>query len=177
ASHMLPATEVTKVTEMAEALAPEAADGAEAANAVATPFAAEPKLAGHKLTPEPKQAAKAVQTVQTVQAEGTQATDAQAQTGALKPTTGYTVQIASVSQRRTLDSLLQDLTAMDKVRVAKNKRYWVVLVGEYDSASSAQKAAAQLVKDYRIDKPWVRKWSELAEYQLQEALAHREISE
>ncbi|MGL4835832.1 MAG: AAA family ATPase [Shewanella sp.] len=120
-------------------------------------------VAADKVAPEPNQT--------------TPASQSQEKATGLKPATGYTVQIASVSQRRTLDSLLQSLTGVENVRLAKHKRYWVVLVGQYDTASGAQKAAAQLVKDYRIDKPWVRKWSELGGYQLQEALPHREISE
>ncbi|MCL1090395.1 AAA family ATPase [Shewanella profunda] len=94
-----------------------------------------------------------------------------------KPTKGYTIQLASVSQLRSLRSTLKMIEGVEGVRVAKYKQRWVVFVGHYTNHQSAQNAATQLAKQYRLDQPWVRKWSELREYQLQESLPNREISE
>lgn len=94
-----------------------------------------------------------------------------------KPTKGYTIQLASVSQLRSLRSTLKMIEGVEGVRVAKYKQRWVVFVGHYSNHQSAQSAAAQLAKQYRLEQPWVRKWAELREYQLQESLPNREISE
>ncbi|HAY92518.1 MULTISPECIES: AAA family ATPase [unclassified Shewanella] len=94
-----------------------------------------------------------------------------------KPLKGYTVQIASVAQLETLRSTLKSLENVEGVRVAKYKQRWVVLVGHYSSSKLASNAAAQLVKEYRFEQPWVRKWADLKDYQVEESLSNREISE
>ena len=94
-----------------------------------------------------------------------------------KPLKGYTIQIASVAQLETLRATLQGIENVDGVRIAKYKQRWVVLVGNYSSSKLASNMAAQLVKKYRLDQPWVRKWADLKDYRLQESLPSREISE
>lgn len=94
-----------------------------------------------------------------------------------KPVKGYTIQIATVSQLETLRSMLKRVEGVEGIRVAQYKRRWVVLVGHYSSSQLAQDAAAQLVKLYRLDQPWIRKWADLKEYRLEESLPNREISE
>lgn len=90
---------------------------------------------------------------------------------------GYTIQIASVAQLDTLRATLKSIEHLEGVRVAQHKQRWVVLVGNYGSSKSASNAAAQLVKEYRFEQPWVRKWADLKDYQLEESLPNREISE
>lgn len=94
-----------------------------------------------------------------------------------KPLKGYTIQIASVAQLDTLRSTLKSIEHVEGVRVARHKQRWVVLVGNYSNSKSASNAAAQLVKEYHLDQPWVRKWADLKDYQLEESLPNREISE
>lgn len=95
----------------------------------------------------------------------------------VRPTAGYAIQIATVSQRDTVESLLKKLHAVPDVRVAKYKQFWVVLVGQFSDKQSAQNAAAELVKQYRLSQPMIKKWAELGGYQLQDALPSGEISE
>lgn len=90
---------------------------------------------------------------------------------------GYTIQIATVSQRDTVESLLKKLHSVPDIRVAKYKQFWVVLVGQFSDSQSAQQAAAELVKQYRLSQPMIKKWAELGGYQLQDALPSGEISE
>ncbi|AUD58717.1 AAA family ATPase [Shewanella sp. Pdp11] len=94
-----------------------------------------------------------------------------------KPLKGYTIQIASVAQLDTLRSTLKSIEHVEGVRVARHKQRWVVLVGNYSNSKSASNAAAQVVKEYHLDQPWVRKWADLKDYQLEESLPNREISE
>ncbi|MBW0296399.1 AAA family ATPase [Shewanella xiamenensis] len=94
-----------------------------------------------------------------------------------RPTSGYTIQIATVSQRDTVESLLKKLHSVPDIRVAKYKQFWVVLVGQFSDSQSAQQAAAELVKQYRLSQPMIKKWAELGGYQLQDALPSGEISE
>ncbi|MFB2735537.1 AAA family ATPase [Shewanella mangrovisoli] len=95
----------------------------------------------------------------------------------LRPKTGYAIQIATVSQRDTVQSLLKKLHNVPEVRVAKYKQFWVVLVGQFNDSQSAQQAAAELVKEYHLSQPLIKKWAELGGYQLQETRSSGEISE
>ncbi len=95
----------------------------------------------------------------------------------LRPKTGYAIQIATVSQRDTVQSLLKKLHNVPEVRVAKYKQFWVVLVGQFNDSQSAQQAAAELVKEYHLSQPLIKKWVELGGYQLQETRSSGEISE
>jgi len=95
----------------------------------------------------------------------------------VKPTQGYTIQIASVERLDSLRAALAQVEGAQDISVAKHKRRWVVLVGHFDSSKLAHETAAMLVKQYRIDSPWVRKWRELKDYQLQDKLPSDEISE
>lgn len=95
----------------------------------------------------------------------------------VKPTQGYTIQIASVERLDSLRAALVQVEGAQDISVAKHKRRWVVLVGHFDSSKLAHETAAMLVKQYRIDSPWVRKWRELKDYQLQDKLPSDEISE
>lgn len=96
---------------------------------------------------------------------------------ATKPAQGYTVQLASVSTIQSLAATLADLSGVDDIRIARYKRRWVVLAGEYPNATTANAAAKKLMQDYHLGQPWVRQWTELDQYQLQENMPSREISE
>lgn len=95
---------------------------------------------------------------------------------ATKPTQGYTVQLASVSTIQSLAATLADLRGVDDIRIARYKRRWVVLAGEFPNATTANAAAKKLMQDYHLGQPWVRQWTELGQYQLQENMPSREIS-
>ncbi|MEJ6521257.1 AAA family ATPase [Shewanella bicestrii] len=95
----------------------------------------------------------------------------------VRPKTGYAIQIATVSQRETVQSLLKKLHNVPEVRVAKYKQFWVVLVGQFNDSQSAQQAATELVKEYNLSQPLIKKWAELGGYQLQETRSSGEISE
>lgn len=95
----------------------------------------------------------------------------------IRPTSGYAIQIATVSQRKTAESLLKNLQAVPDVRLATYKQFWVVLVGQFSDSRSAKDAAAELVKQYHLSQPMVKKWTELGGYQLQDTLPSGEISE
>jgi len=94
-----------------------------------------------------------------------------------KPTKGYTIQVATISHLDSLHKTLKMLEGAEDVRVAKYKHLWVVLAGNYSDSKLAHEAAAKLTKQYRLDSLWVRKWTELGAYQLQETHPNREISE
>ncbi|PIW62296.1 AAA family ATPase [Shewanella sp. CG12_big_fil_rev_8_21_14_0_65_47_15] len=94
-----------------------------------------------------------------------------------KPTKGYTIQVATISQLDSLYQTLKMLEGAEDVRVAKYKHLWVVLAGNYSDSKLAHEAAAKLTKQYHLDSLWVRKWAELGGYQLQETYPNREISE
>ncbi|WP_037459529.1 AAA family ATPase [Shewanella sp. HN-41] len=94
-----------------------------------------------------------------------------------KPTKGYTIQVATISQLDSLHQTLKMIEGVEDVRVAKYKHLWVVLAGNYSDSKLAHEAATKLTKQYHLDSLWVRKWSELGGYQLQETHPNREISE
>ncbi len=73
-----------------------------------------------------------------------------------RPKTGYAIQIATVSQRETVQSLLKKLHNVPEVRVAKYKQFWVVLVWQFNDSQSAQQAAAELVKEYHLSQPLIK---------------------
>uniref|UniRef100_Q0I051 Sporulation domain protein n=1 Tax=Shewanella sp. (strain MR-7) TaxID=60481 RepID=Q0I051_SHESR len=122
--------------------------------------------------PVPTEQAKDNNTTQVVHA-----TPEPASPVSVRPKTGYAIQIATVSQRETVHSLLKKLHNVPEVRVAKYKQFWVVLVGQFKDSQSAQQAAAELVKEYHLSQPLIKKWAELGGYELQETRSSDEISE
>ncbi|WP_076541981.1 ATP-binding protein [Shewanella sp. UCD-KL21] len=79
---------------------------------------------------------------------------------------GYTLQLASVIDPKSLNSILLKLdneTAV--IRANYNKRH-VVLFGQFNNASQAQDKALKLQAELGLSAPWVRKFSDLQGYQL-----------
>ncbi|MDO6679346.1 ATP-binding protein [Shewanella sp. 4_MG-2023] len=79
---------------------------------------------------------------------------------------GYTLQLASVIEPKSLNSILLKLdneTAV--IRANYNKRH-VVLFGQFNNASQAQDKALKLQTELGLSAPWVRKFSDLQGYQL-----------
>ena len=88
---------------------------------------------------------------------------------------GYTLQLASVKQLKSLNQVLAQIDAPNLVRVARYKRRWVVLYGEFTSVELARQQAKQLVNTKGIAQPWLRAWTDLSQYELQQSLPTREI--
>ncbi|MCL1140639.1 AAA family ATPase [Shewanella pneumatophori] len=94
---------------------------------------------------------------------------------AIKPSKGYTLQLASVKKIKSLNNMLQALDGVPQVQVARYKQRWIVLNGHFDNRKMAQEYSAQLVANTGISEPWIREWQNLGEYQLQEVIPTREI--
>ncbi|GIU21971.1 ATPase AAA [Shewanella colwelliana] len=88
---------------------------------------------------------------------------------------GYTLQLASVKQLKSLNQVLAQIDAPKLVKVARYKRRWVVLYGEFASVELARQQAKQLVNTKGIAQPWLRAWADLSQYELQQSLPTREI--
>ena len=79
----------------------------------------------------------------------------------------YTLQIATVSKQRSLNNLLKELSTYSDVRIGKQKNRWVVVVGEFKNYQLAKTFEAQLIKETKLPKPWIRKWKALSKLELQ----------
>ncbi|WP_299494762.1 ATP-binding protein [uncultured Shewanella sp.] len=93
----------------------------------------------------------------------------------VRPTQGYTLQLANVTKIETLYRLLTKIKGVEGLRIARYQQGWLVLVGEFDKKEFANKKSAYLIEKYKINKPWVRRWAGLSEYQLQVSVPSREI--
>ncbi|WP_394205583.1 AAA family ATPase [Shewanella waksmanii] len=91
------------------------------------------------------------------------------------PTKLYTLQLASVKQRQSLDRILAQLSNEPNVRVAKDKQRWVVLYGDFATNLEAQQQGKRLVTEYQIGQPWLRAWRDIGHYDIQKAVPSREI--
>ncbi|WP_028774590.1 AAA family ATPase [Shewanella waksmanii] len=87
----------------------------------------------------------------------------------------YTLQLASVKQRKSLQQILARFADDPQVRVAKDKQRWVVLYGDFVSNTEALQQGQKLVSQYGISQPWLRAWKDIGHYDLQKALPSREI--
>ncbi|PKH53994.1 sporulation protein [Shewanella sp. Choline-02u-19] len=94
-----------------------------------------------------------------------------------KPTKGYTLQLASVQRFDSLVRMLESVKQEKGVKVARYKSRWVVLMGEFDSAKQAREQSLKLTANSIISAPWIRKWQDLTQYELQDTLPTREINE
>jgi DamX protein len=89
---------------------------------------------------------------------------------------GYTLQLASVKRLTSLNAMLSLLGDTEGIKLARKGVLWVVLVGDYPSRQQAEMAASAL-KQATGQSGWIRAWGELAEYELQQKLPVREISD
>ena len=79
----------------------------------------------------------------------------------------YTLQVATVSKKRSLNNLLKLLKDQDGVRVVKNKDRWVVVIGVFENYRKAKAFEKKLLAETKISKPWIRKWKALNKVELQ----------
>lgn len=91
------------------------------------------------------------------------------------PQVGYTLQLASVKKLKSLNEVIAQLDGSDNIKVARYKQRWVVLYGRYNSREQAMAAALRLQNELGVAPPWLRVWSDLSQYELQQRLPTREI--
>ncbi len=89
--------------------------------------------------------------------------------------TGYTLQLASVRQIKSLYNILEMLQGETDIKVARYKQRWVVLFGHFNTSVLAHKKAEDIVAKYQLNAPWVRSWKNLVDYELQDSLPARDI--
>ncbi|QQX80094.1 AAA family ATPase [Shewanella sp. KX20019] len=94
-----------------------------------------------------------------------------------KPVQGYTLQLASVKRLDSLARMLDSVKAEKGVMVARYKSRWVVFMGEFGSVKQAREQSLKLTANAKISAPWIRKWQDLSQYELQDRLPIREIKE
>lgn len=93
------------------------------------------------------------------------------------PVQGYTLQLASVKRLDSLARMLDSVKAEKGVKVARYKNRWVVFMGEFGSVEQAREQSLKLTANSKISAPWIRKWQDLTQYELQDRLPIREIKE
>ena len=91
------------------------------------------------------------------------------------PSSGYTLQLASVNKPESLDEIIDRLDSTKEMKVARYKQRWVILYGQYESFVQARNAADRLQQEMGLQSPWLRMWADLSQYQLQQGLPSREI--
>ena len=79
----------------------------------------------------------------------------------------YTLQLATVSKKRSLNNLVKQLKQHPGLKVGKRQDRWVVLIGEFEHYRQAKAFEQKLVKETKLPKPWIRKWKALKDVKLQ----------
>ena len=93
-----------------------------------------------------------------------------------RPRQGYTLQLASVKRLDSLARTLENVAQQDGIKVARYKSRWVVLLGEFATVKQARDQSLKLTANSNISAPWIRKWQDLTEYELQDSVPTREIN-
>ncbi|WP_299006328.1 ATP-binding protein [uncultured Shewanella sp.] len=93
----------------------------------------------------------------------------------IRPTQGYTLQLANVTKIETLYRLLTRVKDVKDLSIARYNKGWLVLAGQFDEKEFANKSSLYLIEKYNINKPWVRRWADLRAYELQVSVPSREI--
>ncbi|UJF22529.1 AAA family ATPase [Shewanella sp. OMA3-2] len=83
------------------------------------------------------------------------------------PNKGYTLQLASVIDKKSLESIVTKIGNKEAVYIAKHKQRYVLLFGLYLSPQQAQNQAQRLQTEHGISAPWMRKWADLSEYRIE----------
>ncbi len=83
---------------------------------------------------------------------------------------GYTLQIASVRDDKSLEAIVSKLSQIQQNELqlvqANFKQRHIVLFGQFDSVIEAQKQSDNLQQDLGLSAPWIRKWSDLKGYEI-----------
>ncbi|NKF52191.1 AAA family ATPase [Shewanella sp. WXL01] len=82
------------------------------------------------------------------------------------PRNGYTLQLASVTQQKSLKPFLSALASDTNWYLSEHKSMFVLFVGNFSSMSDASEKAKQLQSEFGFAAPWVRKWQDLSDYQI-----------
>ncbi|CAM4274481.1 ATP-binding protein [Shewanella livingstonensis] len=81
---------------------------------------------------------------------------------------GFTLQLASVNDKDSLTPILVKLVQEPQVYIMSYKQRYVILLGDFETASTASSKAKSLQKEYGLAAPWVRKWADLSDYKRQD---------
>ncbi len=84
------------------------------------------------------------------------------------PTKGFVLQVASVKHLDSLQPIIKKLGMTEQIRIAKYHQWWVVLYGNFESRKEARQESKRLQRDFGLSAPWLRRWTELSEFQLQQ---------
>ncbi|MCH1920519.1 SPOR domain-containing protein [Shewanella sp. A3A] len=84
---------------------------------------------------------------------------------AVLPHTGYTLQLASVKSRESLQPILAQLSD-EPLIICRHRQWWVVLIGNYPQRKDAMAARKQLTAK-GFSEPWLRAWKDIQDYQPQ----------
>ncbi|WP_417761179.1 AAA family ATPase [Shewanella sp.] len=90
------------------------------------------------------------------------------------PRTGYTLQLASVQSRASLQPILAQL-ADEPYIICRHQQWWVVFVGNYSQRKDAS-AAMKKFTTKGFSEPWLRAWKDIQDYQPQSRIGD-EISQ
>lgn len=81
---------------------------------------------------------------------------------------GFTLQLASVNNKDSLAPILAKLKQEAQIYIMSYKQRHIILFGDFDTATTANKKAKSLQIQYGLAAPWVRKWADLSEYKRQD---------
>ncbi|MCL1143547.1 AAA family ATPase [Shewanella gaetbuli] len=80
---------------------------------------------------------------------------------------GYTLQLASVRDKKSLSRIVNKLASEEGMYLAEYKHRHIILFGQFNSLAEAQSQAERL-KQQGFNSPWLRKWQDLDEYTIQQ---------
>ncbi|BAJ03976.1 AAA family ATPase [Shewanella violacea] len=89
--------------------------------------------------------------------------------------TGYTIQLASVREIKSLNNLLAMIEDEQDIQLARHGDRWIILLGHFKTLAIANKKSSGLMKKYGLKSPWIRAWKDLVEYELEEGLTTNDI--
>nr|WP_256260935.1 AAA family ATPase [Shewanella sp. NIFS-20-20] len=92
------------------------------------------------------------------------------------PEQGYTLQLASLKQSTSAESILRRLNTAEVAYIATDGQWLILLLGQFTTAEQAASFGEMLVSQYGIAKPWVRPWQKLQSMSVK-ALTGDEISQ
>ena len=81
---------------------------------------------------------------------------------------GYTLQLVSVVDKQSLASVTSKLVNENNVYIARYKNRYVILFGQFSSITEAQEQSKRLQAEFGMNEPWLRKWSDLSEYRIEQ---------
>jgi len=81
---------------------------------------------------------------------------------------GYTLQLVSVVDKQSLASVTSKLVNENNVYIARYKNRYVILFGQFPSITEAQEQSKRLQAELGMNEPWLRKWSDLSEYRIEQ---------